>query len=279
MILLVPALFFTTLFGQVQKLAIFKKCDFWMVGLVNYLFAAALSGLWGLFGEAISFTPKVLWAGALGGVSFAASLITLFWGIRVGGLSLSFSVSRLSILVPTVLSVFIWKEIPTALQIAGIGVICVALVLLSFSRANPGNGNAGWSLPLVLVIFVLSGASLTASKLVHELGLDRQKMTYLLILFFIASLPCGAVYLFRPPLFKKLDISIGLLLGGCNFLGTWSMLEALERIKGVIFFPAFSSAGLAISSILAFLIWKEKLDGRGIVGIALTMAALFLVSL
>ena len=278
MILLVVSLLFFTAFGQLQKLAISKKCDLWLVGLINYIFAAALAGILGLTIETISFTPRIVWTGALGGLTFAGGLLVTFWGIKAGGLSLSISVARLSVLVPTLLSIFIWNEVPTAAQIAGIGVILVALVLLSLSRGEPANGSK-WSLSLVLAIFIISGSSQTIFKLVNELGLYQQKMTYLMILFFIAALSYGCIYLFRPKSFKKLDLTLGLILGGCNFLGAWSSLAALEEVKGIIFFPVSSSASLALSAFLAALIWKEKLDRRGKVGIALTIGALFLISL
>lgn len=277
MILLVISLLFFTAFGQLQKLAISKKCDLWLVGLINYIFASALAGLYGLTVDTISFSPRIVWTGVLGGLSFAGGLLVTFWGIKAAGLSLSISVARLSVLVPTLLSIFIWKEVPTAAQIAGIGIILVALVLLSLSRGEAANGSR-WSLALVLAIFIMSGSSQTIFKLVNELGLYQQKMTYLMILFFVAALSYGSIYLFRPKSFKKLDLTLGLILGGCNILGSWSSLAALEEIQGVIFFPVSSSASLALSALLATLIWKEKVDRRGIAGIALTIGALFLIS-
>ena len=72
-----------------------------------------------------------LWMGAVNGVLYLAGFVLLQHNTRKSGVVLSSVFMKLGLLVPIVLSVFLFGEMPTALQWAALAVILVALVLLN----------------------------------------------------------------------------------------------------------------------------------------------------
>ena len=267
-------------FSQFMKLTVHKGYNRFAIATINYFIAALAVGLYELNIGICKFNGKVLWLGILAGISFTAGLMAQFRGIGIGGLSVTQTVSRLSVLVPISLSIIIWHETPSSGQIAGILFIVLALVLLSKKSSVVVSENSSrWSVWIVLSLFIPAGASSTMSKLVHEVGLDDYRSAYLFVLYISATVLSGAVFYFKRDKISRVEVLIGVLLGLCNVSGVWSLLIALSQLKGVVAFPFMSSGAVIIVTILSTVIWKEHLPLRGVFGILCAAAALILINL
>ncbi|MCK4980465.1 MAG: EamA family transporter, partial [Candidatus Delongbacteria bacterium] len=79
-----------------------------------------------------SFTWAIL-IGLIGGVLYFLGFIFIQKSIKVNGVGITGAVSKIGILIPMLLSLFLWKEIPNTIQTLGIVVAISAIVLINIS--------------------------------------------------------------------------------------------------------------------------------------------------
>ena len=108
------------------------------------------------------------------------------WNTRHNGVVLSSVFMKLGILVPTVLSVIWFKEMPNALQLIGFLLAVLAIVILNFQRGTKLS-RASWGLLLMLVV---GGMGDGMSKIYEEYGSSTCKNLFLFFTFFCALLLC-----------------------------------------------------------------------------------------
>jgi len=68
-------------------------------------------------------------------------------------------------------------------------------------------------------------------------------------------------------------------VGVCNIGANLSTLLALTLLPGAVVFPLVNSGGLLLVTLLAWLIFKEKINRVNALGIALTLTAVLLINL
>jgi drug/metabolite transporter (DMT)-like permease len=86
-------------------------------------------------GTALPESEPGFWVlASITGISFILGFVLLGIGIGKIGISLATSVVKLSSIIPTLLSIFVFAEIPKPLQIAG---ICVAVACLPLASREP----------------------------------------------------------------------------------------------------------------------------------------------
>ena len=277
---LIATILFQAVFSQLQKWFVRRRSDVLLVAFVNYLVAALVAAAYLGWRPAGAFPPALVITGVLAGVSYSLGLMVGFWAVRVAGVLLAGAANRLAVVMPTVLSIFIWSEIPNAYQTAALVLIGAALAVLSASRAPAGVPDTGrtmaWAL---LAVFLISGVSRTMAKVFHEQGLDHLKVQYVLVLYTTATLFCGILCRGRWGRINRDVLAAGAGLGLCNVLGNLAVLAALERLPGIVVFPVVSSGGLVAVSLMGMALWGERLDRLGAAGMALTLAALVLMGL
>ena len=87
--------------------------------LMCTLLAAACSGTWNLFPVSEAGFPFSVGLGMISGTFYMGSFMLLQWNIRKNGIVLSSMYMKLGVLVPTLISVAVFHEIPRVSQIAG----------------------------------------------------------------------------------------------------------------------------------------------------------------
>jgi uncharacterized membrane protein len=106
------------------------------------------------------------------------------------------------------------------------------------------------------------------------------------LLFILISYGLGASLAFAAhmPKIKKLNktdkaksIKFGIILGIVNFLAIFTALSALETGIGAIIFPILG-INVAFIVVLSMVLFKERLDLRGIAGFILSIVAIILLS-
>ena len=79
--------------------------------------------------------------GVVNGILFLASFVLLQINVRRNGVVLSATFMKLGVLVPTLLSVLVFREKPEVQQVIGFLVALLAIVLINFEK---GQGEAGF---------------------------------------------------------------------------------------------------------------------------------------
>ncbi len=79
--------------------------------------------------------------------------------------------------------------------------------------------------------------------------------------------------------FKTGTVTTGIILGVPNVFSSYFMLDALNQLPGIIVYPSINIGIIVLTTLAAFLIWKEELNVYGWWAMGFGVTAIFLVSI
>jgi drug/metabolite transporter (DMT)-like permease len=242
--------------------------------LVCLLLAAMHTGFSNLF-PADAGLPIALGLGVLNGFLFPAGFGLLQSNTKRHGVVLSSVFMKLGLLVPMVVSIVFFREMPTVVQIIGFCAAIFAIILINY-RKGSGKGGSRWSLLLLL----LAGGSCDAmSKVYEQLGSSALSAQYLFYTFVVAFLLCLAWMAKRKESCGVKDILFGLILGIPNFYSARFLLASLQSVPAVIAYPTFSVGTILVVTLAGVAFFKEKLSRRQWIALGIILLALVLLNL
>ncbi|MDZ7815592.1 MAG: EamA family transporter [Planctomycetota bacterium] len=249
------------------------------VAFINYVVAVITSLLLWYFAGTPGFAPETILCGTFGGFAWVAGLLVMMYAIKRTGVAITSAMVRVAIVVPILLSVLMWNEIPNSVQILGIGLALLAVVLLSFDRARTKTGfDYSWIL-LSAGVLLSSGSAQVASKLFAELCPTEQRPSYLIVLFIVAVMLTAGWLLMRSVPVRRGDLRYGVMVGVPNALSGLFLISALQLLPAIAVFPTAAAAGVVLLVLLGTFVWKEKLSKKALAGITVAVAAIVLVNL
>jgi drug/metabolite transporter (DMT)-like permease len=227
----------------------------------------------------LDLQPLPLILGAATGTLYVGIYFLLDTALHRCGVAISMAVGRMSVLIPTLASVLIWRERPNAAQVAGIALAVVALPLLSAARPDPLRQTRGgrWSWVLLPIYFVLNGAGGLLFKTSSVIA-PSARVEYVAALFCAAAVASLTVALRRQGIGSAREAGVGVLLGAANLVPNLAMYAALAYVPGMIAFPVSACGTLLLTTGAAWVIWRERYSARALVGLALALAALVLIN-
>lgn len=243
----------------------------------NYLVAAAVSAL--MIGRGVAApAASTLALGAVSGVVYVLGFLVLMAGIARGPLAVPVTVARLSVVIPIVLSIALWRETPGPAQWLGIalGIAAIALFGRGISSCG-GRADAGFG-RLMIALFLALGAGDVLLKAFRETGRDADRPVFTLALFATAAALTWAIVAARRIRVEGRTFALGLLLGVPNLGSTVFTLLALRSVGASVAFPFINLAVIAGSTALAYLLWREKPGPYGVAGLALAVPAIVLLA-
>ena len=242
--------------------------------MVNYLLCAGLA--WGDTGPTAAGMGFAAGAGLINGVLYLAGFVLLQQNVRVNGVVLSSTFLKLGLLVSMVVSVVFFEERPGGLQWMGFALAVAAIVLMNF---RPGEGKAGNAFGL-LALLLAGGGGDAMSKVFEELGNPALSGQFLLITFLTAFGLCGLwILLGKAGKPGKWEVIFGLLIGIPNFFSAKFLLGALQDIAAVVVYPVYSVATILVVTLAGVLIFREKLEKRQWLALAMILPALVLLNI
>jgi multidrug transporter EmrE-like cation transporter len=232
-----------------------------------------------LGGEGFSPRGSIAWGVLVGvpsGILYYLGFIYLQKGVRQCGVSLAGSFSKLGVLVPMVLSIALWHEIPSSVQWAGI-TLALASILLANLDPRSANVLSGFRPVLVLLLLFVGSAEFT-NKVYQNYGIQELKSVYLFFVFFVALLVSG-VKLARMGLRPRpRHVLTGLAVGVPNYFASFFLILALSRLKTSVVFPVYSAATIVLITIAGAAVFGERLRPRERLAVVMTVVAVALVN-
>ena len=291
------ALFFSVvtsvLVGQTLRLAAHLELDRFPLFTVNYTVALLLGLSVSREGFASEPLPAVVLAVFLG-VMFVLGFLVFHRAIALTGTGIAATVSRLSVIIPIVVSVLAFSEY---LGPAGVSGVLIGVAALPFSgRSLPwraarrasaatapqaGDSSAAASASGVLwaiALFLIFGANDTALKLRAELLPGSDAGIFFAFLFGTAMVISMVLTLVRGERFMLKTLLIGVPLGAANYGTSHFLASALEAIPGYVAFTLNSVGIILLSAVAGRIAWREKLRPHNYIFLAAGVVAIILLS-
>ncbi len=263
-----------------NRLAITKIKTRWGVIAANYVVALALSVAMFALGGVYTASSITIGLGLVTGFLYIGGMYLGMATIGRRGASIAVSASQLSVLIPVSLSVLVFGEMLKLNQLIGVAVALVALPLLAAKIGTGLRGGLDRETMLLLVTqIVVQGFAQFSSKILVAEGLSVERGVFFVAVFTSAVLVTLPVAWSHRMEITRSDFEYGSVVGACNIGGNLSILLALTALPGAVVFPLINSGGLLLVTILAWLIFKERINRLNAIGVALTLAAVLLINL
>ena len=248
------------------------------MGYVASMLVAALhAGISDGFASLLPFGRDmviVLGFGAVAGLVFLGGFVLLQSNMKKNGIVLSSVFMKLGLLVPMVISILFFGELPDMLQIGGFILAVGAIVLINYQK----QGHRDYSVLSLILLLLCGGMADAMNKIFEQLGPEGLSAQFLFYTFLWALLICKDVMFFRHQHIGRNEIIYGFLIGIPNFYSSRFLLHALESIDAVIAYPSFSVGTLLLVTMTGVVFFKEKLRNIQWLAVGLILVSLVLLN-
>lgn len=246
----------------------------------NYIVCFALSWSFAGFENLFPQTDGLLAAlgmGSFNGLFYMLALVFGQYCISKNGVILSSVFSKTgALIIPLVMSVLVFREVPSVFQVIGFLLAMLAVFALTYQKEDGANGKVQWSL---FALFIAEGCAGIMAKVFREKGNDELEFHFLLYTFLIAFFLCLIAICFKKERFGKQELLYGLMIGVPNYFATRFLLLALGMVPAVVVYPAKSVATIGLITLAGCLAFHEKLKKVQWIAMGVTVVVLILLSI
>ena len=227
----------------------------------NYLIAALISLGFVLVDKKAIVSIETIIFGTLLAALFVASFFAFAKAVGAAGTALATVSSRLSVIVPLLLSIVIYKEDPTIYQLAGIMLAFITISLFYFSLKNDSSKKLRF-IDYFYLLAVLIGIGLNdfCMKIFQQWRPEVEKSYFIFIIFSAATIyTFFVIFIKRIPL-KRIVLIRGGILGVPNMFSTFFILLALAQLPAIVVYPMTNIGIILLTALGVWMIWKETLN-------------------
>ncbi|TAI49082.1 DMT family transporter [Flagellimonas allohymeniacidonis] len=270
---------------------IFKLFDVYNVQtlyaiIVNYLVAFITGTL--LYEGSLNLSEVFAQSWFLGTLALGVLFIVIFNLMaktsQVAGVSVASVATKMSLAIPVVFGMVLYKEQLSVLQILG---IVLALAAVYFASIK-GNARAVPKKALLLpfLVFLGSGIIDTSMKYFEERHLSNEEVAIFSAMIFGAAAFTGLLFILvnlrkKPLKVNYRNLAGGILLGVPNYFSIFFLLRALQNdlFASASIFTINNVAIVMFSTFLGILLFKERMSIKNWSGILLAVVSIVLVAL
>jgi drug/metabolite transporter (DMT)-like permease len=227
-----------------------------------------------------NFTSLILLS-LVNSVAFALATVAHMEALRHLPAGITFPLTRLSLLVVIIFAIFFFNERPNPLQWVGIllGFSVVAVLAGEAGSETRPEGSAGAGLLLIGVCVLCGAVAAISSKLaaVSTSKAGFMALSYLLATFF--SLAIDKKWGKRKAGASSGEaVKIGVVMGLLNFFGFYAFLSALAT-GPLSMISLITGMHFVIAIVLSVLIYRESISRPKVIGLGMTLLAVFFLQL
>lgn len=247
--------------------------------MANYAACVLLSFLF--MNKGIDYLAKaslvpMVGLGVISGVLYLVSFLFLKFNMKHNGIVMASTFMKLGVLIPTIMAIVIFREVPKVTQIMGITLSVIAIIMLHFEKEALKEGNKkSW----LLLLLVLSGFTDSMANIYEKMGSASVKDGYLLITFATAFLLTVYFTLTGKEKVSGKDLLFGLLIGIPNYFSARFLLLALEEVAAVLVYPTYSVATMITITLAGVFLFKEKISKKKVCALGFIVVALCLLNI
>jgi len=216
------------------------------------------------------------------GVMFITTFNLVAYGVKTSGLMVVSIAQKMSLVIPLGFSIWFYNESYGIIKIAG---IILALVAIYFSSVKKEtlHEQRSWKVLLVpVIIFIGSGIVDISIKVSQEYFGTQVPFSVILACIFGSA---GIIGLSQKLIQRKSialkDAIAGMALGFINFFSTYFLMKALanDSLESSFVFAINNIGIILFNSMVAILIFKEKITKTNMIGIALALLSILIIYL
>lgn len=254
--------------------------------IINYI-VASLSGLIA-YPKPITITTIVKFDWFHGTIALGLIFILIFNLMAIttqkNGISVAAVATKMSVAIPVVFGILIYKESTGALKIVGIVLALVAVYMTSI-KTTEGISIKKENLIYPFLVFIGSGIIDTSLKFMEKNYVSEVDTAIFSSSIFGFAAIIGVFVLVYKAITSTLKISIkniiaGICLGIPNYFSIYFLIQALRNpnIDSSTIFIINNVAILLVSTFAGILFFKEKLIPKNWIGIILAVISILLVT-
>lgn len=249
-----------------------RKSDMGMF-IFNYA-VCSLLGLLFIPKQSFSFSEKgivfTVLLGLVGGILFLLSFLLFQQGIKKNGMMLASVFMKLGVIIPVLMSVIFFREVPKPLQIAGTALSVAAIILFNYDKSGTGGKK---SIVLLILLLAASGFADSMVNVYDKLGSSKLSDVFLLLIFFFAGIFAAVLYFVRKEKMCGWDVLFGALIGIPNYFSSRFLMMSLQSVPAVAAYPIYSVATIVVISAVGIIAFHETVSKKKIIGLVLVIAA------
>lgn len=223
------------------------------------------------------------------GLLFISAFYLMAWSAQKIGVTVSTVASKMSLIVPVLFS-FIYLKVAVdnwLIYVFGLVLGIISIVLATHKPKEIGEQSSIKNLLIALVVFILTGTVDTSINLVNAKYSHLASFTNLFPITVFATASMFGCVILAVNLIKKGErlegrsLLAGVLLGVPNYFSIYFLMSTLSNFNenGAVVFPLANMMVILLSSIFAWLLFKETLRTRNILGLFCAVGAIVLISL
>ena len=280
------------IFGSGVIPVVFRGFESWRINLfwaipINYIACVSIGGWLATGGLSVGGLSSSAWLpfAAVQGFLLAVNFFLLARTAQRAGVAIAALASRLSVAIPSMLAFVLYGDSMTTVKLAGLSAALLALYLCTAPEKSAGTASAKLIRGMPLLVFATFGVYFTILKYLQTYYLDADSYhSYVMsgfVFAFVTSTVIGAVNrVFRPAEFRLKHALAGIVLGVINYTAVYALLQvlALRGWQSSQIYPIYSVGVVAVSTVLAFVCFGEKLSARKSVGLAVGAMAIALLN-
>jgi len=277
---------FSSLIFVIFKLFSVYKVETLYAIITNYVVACAV-GLLLYSGEVqITDIPEKPWF--LGTFALGLLFIIVFNLMAATsqrlGVSVASVATKMSLVIPVLVGVFLYKEELSAFKISGIALALAAVYFASVKERSIAFKRASLLLPFLT--FLGSGAIDASLGYFQKAYISPKELPIFSATVFASAAIVGLLLMLLKSFKKPLKINLRNILGGIglgvpNYFSIYFLMRALQNdsLNSASIFTINNVAIVMFSTLLGIALFQEKISPKNWGGIAMAIASILLVAL
>ena len=197
--------------------------------------------------------------------------------------------NKLSLIIPVLLSVYLYHETVRGWKLFGVILALIAVILTCYQPRNKSNEkkeeNGKWKYILPVALFLGSGLLDALINHVQQTYVTVENSNAYLISGFFSAAIIGSLYLeyqymIGKQVFSFKNVLAGILIGIPNYFSIWCLVHFLKQSpwQSSASIPVNNMGIVLFSSVVAWILFKERLSAINWVGILLSIVAIYFIA-
>jgi drug/metabolite transporter (DMT)-like permease len=228
------------------------------------------------FKESVSDVSMLILTAGINSASFVLGTITHIEALKHVPSSVVYPIIRLNMVVVVLFSILFLHDHVSLHQVLGI-LMAIAVIVILTKDAEEEKGSLGSARKGLFLVFVSLIAGSVASISSKFAAVYSNKLGFMTLSYFLGTLFSAALIRRsgkeRSGASRKDAVRIGVLMGLINFAGFYTFLAALS-VGPLSIIISITGMHFVIAVLLSVIIYKEKLSGMRIIGMALAIVSI-----